>query len=220
MQKPDCAIIFDLDGVLTDTAELHYQSWQWLMDQMGIPFDRQRNEALRGLSRTQSLEIILGDQTDRYTADEKADLTRRKNDNYLERVAKMTPADLLPGVERLLGELREQQIPIAVASSSKNAEVVLDRIGIRAQIDALVDGNEVPNSKPDPRVFLVAAEKLNAAPNRCVVIEDASSGVAAGLAAGMKVVGLGPDERVGKAHHVATGVCDLHIEQLRNLLAD
>ena len=131
----------------------------------------------------------------------------------------MTPRNLLPGVEHLLHELRERRIPVAVASSSKNAAVVLERLCIRKQIDVLVDGNDVPDSKPNPRVFRVAAERLGVEPHRCVVVEDARSGVQAALAAGMKVVGLGPPERVGQAHHRANGVAELTVEQLLGLLS-
>ncbi len=217
MSQPTQAVIFDLDGVLTDTAELHYQSWQWLMDEMGIPFDRQRNEALRGLSRTESLETILGDKSSEFTAEQKAEIARRKNDDYLSRAMKMTPADLLPGAGELLNELRRRGILIAVASSSRNAEAVLDRLQIRPLLDVLVDGNDVPNSKPNPRVFLEAAERLGVPPARCVVVEDAASGVAAARAAGMRVVGIGPAERVGRAHRIKPAIADLPADELLEL---
>ncbi len=208
------AVIFDLDGVLTDTAELHYRSWQWLMDEMGIPFDRQKNEALRGLSRAESLETILGEQSGKYTEAQKSEILRRKNDNYVARVEKMSPADLLPGAGELLDELRDRQIPIAVASSSKNAEAVLARLDIRSRLDALVDGNDVPNSKPNPRVFLEAARSLNVPPENCVVVEDAASGVEAALAAGMRVIGVGPPERVGRAHVIKTSIAEVTADLL------
>lgn len=217
MEAEQAAVIFDLDGVLTDTAELHYRSWQWLMDQLGIPFDRQKNEALRGLSRAESLEVILGESSGEYTAEQKAEITRRKNDNYVSRVAEMTPADVLPGAGELLRELRQRAVRVAVASSSKNAEMVLERLGIGALLDALVDGNDVPDSKPDPRVFLVAAERLGARPSRCVVVEDAASGVEAALAAGMRVVGLGPAERVGRAHLLKPTIGELSVGELLEL---
>jgi kojibiose phosphorylase len=220
MSSATTALIFDLDGVLTDTAELHYQSWQWLMDEMRIPFDRQKNEALRGLSREESLETILGDRAGEFTPEQKAEITRRKNDNYVSRVGKMTPADLLPGAVELLKELRRRGVPVAVASSSRNAEAVLERLGIRSQLDALVDGNDVPDSKPNPRVFLVAAKRLGVPPERCVVVEDAASGVEAALMAGMRVVGLGPKERVGRAHRVEPALSAVSADELLEVSGD
>jgi beta-phosphoglucomutase len=196
MRAARIAVIFDLDGVLTDTAELHYQSWQRLMDEVGVPFDRRINEALRGLSRRESLETILGARSGEFAERQKEEIARRKNDEYLTRVVRMTPADLLPGAGELLQTLRKRGAAVAVASSSKNAEAVLDRLGIRPLLDVLVDGNDIERSKPDPEVFLRAAERLGVPPARCVVVEDAASGVAAALAAGMRVVGLGPPERV------------------------
>jgi beta-phosphoglucomutase len=218
MNQPTKAVIFDLDGVLTDTAELHYQSWQWLMDQMGIPFDRQANEALRGLSRVESLETILGERSGEFTPEQKQEIARRKNEEYVSRVARMTPADLLPGAGDLLRELRQRGVAIAVASSSKNAQAVLVRLGIEALLDAVVDGNDVEESKPDPRVFLEAAERLGVEPSQCVVIEDATSGVAAALEAGMWVVGIGPPQRVGRAHRARPTIAALRADELLELL--
>lgn len=217
MQPETTAVIFDLDGVLTDTAELHYQSWQWLMDEMGIPFNRERNEALRGLSRRESLETILGERSREFTEEQKEEITRRKNDEYVSRVAKMTPGDLLPGAGELLEALRQRGVPIAVASSSKNAAAVLERLQIRPLFDVLVDGNDVPDSKPNPRVFLVAAERLGVSPGRCVVVEDAASGVEAALAASMRVVGIGPPERVGRAHRVRPTIATVGANELLEL---
>ncbi len=218
MPAPRCAVIFDLDGVLTDTAELHYQSWQWLMDQLGVPFDRQANEALRGLSRPESLEVILGPRAAEFSEQWKQDVLRRKNENYVERVRRMTPADLLPGVERLLRALRGREVGIAVASSSRNTDLVLQRLGIGALLDVVVDGNDVPRSKPDPAVFLEAARRLGLSPPACVVVEDAESGVAAARAAGMRVVGVGPANRVGQADLVRPAVAEVSIEDLLALL--
>jgi kojibiose phosphorylase len=135
----------------------------------------------------------------------------------MSRVVGMTLADLLPGAGELLRELRRRGVPIAVASSSRNAEAVLERLAIRPLLDVLVDGNDVAESKPDPRVFLVAAERLGVAPQRCVVVEDAASGVEAALAAGMRVIGLGPVERVGRAHRVEAALADLDADGLLDL---
>jgi len=217
MQPAKIAIIFDLDGVLTDTAELHYQSWQGLMDEMGIPFDRRKNEALRGLSRRESLETILGEWSREFTEEQKEDIARRKNEEYVSRVAKMTPGDLLPGAGELLKELRLRGVAVAVASSSKNAAAVIERLRIRPLLDALVDGNHVSTSKPDPLIFLQTAKHLGVPPRRCVVVEDAASGVEAALAAGMWVVGLGPAERVGRAHRVKPTIAAVSPDELLEL---
>jgi kojibiose phosphorylase len=211
-------VIFDLDGVLTDTAELHYQSWQRIADELGLPFDRHANEALRGLSREESLERLLGPRSAEFSPQRKQEITARKNAEYLARVSSMTPADLLPGARELLTAVRETGLGVAVASSSRNAGAVIDRLGIRALLDAVVDGNDAPRSKPDPQVFLLAAERLGVPPRRCAVVEDAASGVAAALAAGMKVVGIGPRERVGAAHLVVAAIGELSVAMIRPLL--
>lgn len=196
------AVIFDLDGVLTDTAELHYRSWQAIADALGLPFDRAANEHLRGLSREESLARVLGPRASGFADSRKADLTRKKNEIYLSLVARMTPADLFDGAADLLRDLRSAGARLAIASSSRNAQIVVQRLGIAACFDVIVDGNDAPLSKPDPQVFLLAAERLSARPEDCVVIEDAASGIAAAQAANMRVIGIGPAERVGAADRV------------------
>lgn len=214
----DAAVIFDLDGVLTDTAELHYQSWQRIADELGVPFDRQANEALRGLSRGESLERLLGARSADFSPQRKQEITARKNADYLERVARMTPADLLPGARELLIAARQAELGVALASASRNAGAVIDRLGIRALLDVIVDGNDAPRSKPDPQIFLLAADRLHVPPPRCVVVEDAGSGVAAALAAGMSVVGIGPKQRVGQAHLIVPAIGELTVAMIRSLL--
>jgi beta-phosphoglucomutase len=206
---PRAAVIFDLDGVLTDTAELHFRSWLELARDLAIPFDRAANEALRGLSRAESLRRFLGSHVDRFTPEQQAEIMARKNAAYVARVARLGPGDLLPGAAELLAGLRAAGAPLAVASSSRNAGLVLDRLGIRARLDVLVDGNDVTRSKPDPELFLTAARRLNMPPQRCLVVEDAESGVAAALAAGMRVIGIGPPARVGRAHRVVAALTEL-----------
>ncbi|MBN2446330.1 MAG: beta-phosphoglucomutase, partial [Phycisphaerae bacterium] len=193
------AAIFDLDGVLTDTAELHYQSWLVIAGQLGVPFDRQRNEALRGVSRMQSLDLMLGDHVDEFTPEQKIDLAARKNEEYNRLVRQMTPADLFPGARELLTGLRAAGLPTALASSSKNGVIVVDQLQLRPLLDVIVDGNDAPKSKPDPQVFLLAADRLGKTPDRCVVVEDAEAGVEAAQRAGMRVIGIGPASRVGRA---------------------
>ncbi len=208
------AVIFDLDGVLTNTAELHYQSWARLTRELGLAFDRRANEPLRGLSRMESLALVLGDRGGDWDAQGKQELADRKNRYYQELIAHMTPADALPGAAELLRELRRRRIPTAVASSSRNARTVLERLELLPLLDAVVDGHDIDHSKPHPQVFLLAADRLGVPPERCVAVEDAESGVAAALAAGMRVVGIGPPERVGRAHYIVGAVAELTVGRL------
>jgi|GEM_PF-32847 kojibiose phosphorylase len=200
--------IFDLDGVLTDTAEFHYRGWQRLADEEGFPFDRQANEALRGISRRESLLKIIGGSPmgsasqRSYSESQLEEMMARKNRYYQELIQSMTPADILPGVLSLLSELRQQGIKVAIASSSKNARTVIEKLGIAVWVDAITDGYSVDRPKPAPDLFLHAANQLSLPPSECVVFEDATAGIEAGLAAGMRTIGLGPVERVGNAHVV------------------
>jgi beta-phosphoglucomutase len=193
-------VIFDMDGVLTDTIDFHYQTWQRLADELGIPFDREANEALRGLSRRDSLLHILGDRV--LPEPQIAALLEQKNQYFLEFVQTMTPDHLLPGVLELLHDLRSHGIKMAIASASRNVQIVTEQLEIADLIDAITNVYSVPNPKPAPDVFLYAAQQLGRSPQQCLVVEDAESGVKAGLAAGMWVLGLGPVDRVGAAHVV------------------
>lgn len=219
LSMPTWAVLFDLDGVLTDTAELHYKSWQTVADAIGVPFDRRANEALRGLSREESLARVLGPRFEQYRADERQAISDRKNAEYLRRVERMSPSDLLPGAAELLRALRAARAPTALASSSRNAHVVLDRLGIRGMLDAVIDGVAAPRSKPDPQVFLLAAAALGVPASACVVVEDAEAGVAGARAAGMSVVGVGPAERVGAADLVVASLRELDVDRLAALVA-
>jgi len=196
------AVLFDLDGVLTDTAEYHYLAWKRLADELGIPFTRDDGDRLRGVSRRPALEIILslGDHT--WSEPEIQEMMTRKNDYYRTMIRRVTPRDLLPGVANLLGELRALGIKIAVASASKNSPDVVRSLGIADSIDQLVHGGMVERQKPHPDLFLRAALELGAKPAECIVVEDAAAGIEAAIAAGMVSVGLGPVERVGKADRV------------------
>ena len=206
------AFLFDLDGVLTDTSEFHYLAWQRLADEEGLPFSRLDNEALRGVSRRESLTVLLkGNNISDETAQAWMD---RKNSYYLELVNRMTPANLLPGAVNLLAELRAAGIRIAIASASKNAPLVLERLKIGPAIDAVVDGNTPARSKPAPDLFLAAAQALEVLPDDCVVVEDAAVGIAAGIAAGMHTLGLGPVERVGAAGMVLPSLEGVRLEEI------
>ncbi len=192
------AVIFDLDGVLTDTAEYHYRAWQRLADEEGLPFSRQINEQLRGVSRRRSLEIILGGRM--VAPDTFAAMMARKNRYYIELLRNITADNLLPGAVSLLQTLKMDGVKLAVGSASKNAHLVLDRLGIADYFDVVADGYSVTQTKPAPDLFLFAARQMGISPANCAVVEDAASGVEAALAAGMWAVGIGPAERVGRAH--------------------
>lgn len=185
------AVIFDLDGVIISTDEAHYQAWQRLADELGVPFDRTINEQLRGVSRLDSLEIILRKSSTIYSKALKRELAARKNDYYLQLITRLTPADLLPNVRPILNALKSRQVKIAIGSSSKNAQTIMNRVGLIGVFDAVVDGNDISQSKPAPEVFVLAAQRLGIAPENCLVVEDAEAGVEAGLAAGMRVLAVG-----------------------------
>ena len=206
------AFIFDLDGVITDTSEFHFRAWQRLAREEGLPFTRQDNEALRGVARRESLNLILkGRQIPDATAEA---WMERKNSYYVELVKGMSPGDLLPGAGELLAELRRAGLKIAIASSSKNTPLVLDRLRIGPALDAVVDGSMVARSKPAPDLFLKAAGLLGLPPAQCVVVEDAAAGVEAGRAAGMLTLGLGPAERVGTADLVLPDLSDARLADI------
>lgn len=210
------AFIFDLDGVLTNTDEYHFQAWKRLADQEGIPFTREDNEALRGLSRRRSLEWVL---KGRPVCEEiAADLMERKNTHYLTLLHELSPAGVLPGARELLHEIRASGMKIGVASSSKNAAFVIDRLELVGAIDVLCDGSSVPRPKPAPDLFLYAARQLGISPGESVVLEDAAVGIQAALAAGMSVVGLGPVERVGEANLVLSNLENCTLESILTAL--
>lgn len=187
------AVIFDLDGVVTDTAEYHFQAWKKMADEEGIPFDRAMNEQLRGVSRRDSLLRILGDRP--VTEERLQALMGRKNQTYQEMLDQVTPVDLLPGVQRLLDELDDAGVPYAIASASRNARDVVRRLGIGERLVALADGASVLRMKPAPDLFRFVAAQLDQPPRSCLVVEDAAAGVAAALNAGMPALALGPAER-------------------------
>lgn len=209
------AVIFDLDGVLVDTAELHFRAWGRLAEELGVPFDRTDNEALRGVDRRESY-FRLRRRRDVGEA-EISEHTARKNTYYQQLIESLSPADALVGTGELLARLREAGVAVAVASSSRNAPRVLQKIGLSEAFGVIVDGNDLAAAKPDPQIFLLAAERLAVSPDDCVVVEDAAAGVTAALAAGMAVVGIGPVERVGEAAMCVEGVHKLDVETLRRV---
>lgn len=207
-------IIFDLDGVLTDTVEFHYRSWQRLADEIGLGFDRAANEELRGRSRAEALELFLAG---RFPGEDRAELMRRKNSYFLESIEELGPQHLAPGAQELLQEARERGVRLGLASASRNAQLVCSRLGILHLFDAYADGCTGLRPKPKPDSFLWVAGSLELPPAACTVVEDAKAGVAAARAGGFRVVGLGPAERVGDADLVLDDLSSTNLEQLLGL---
>lgn len=196
------AFIFDLDGVIVDTARYHFFAWQKIADQLGIAFTPEHNEELKGVSRVRSLDLIL--ELGRATASQK-DKDRwlhQKNEDYLAYIANMDRSEILPGVLHILEFLREKQQPVALGSASKNAKLILEKTGILHYFDAIVDGNDVPLAKPDPEVFLRAAKALKTDPENAIVFEDSQAGVEAANTCKMTSIGIGDARILRKAHYI------------------
>lgn len=190
MDKGIKAIIFDLDGVICRTDRYHYLAWKALADRLGIPFDEEVNQRLRGVSRRESLEIVLGARGGAYSEAEKLAMTEEKNAVYKTYLAAMTPEDLSPETLAVLRALRRRGYLLAIGSSSRNARQILERLGLGDFFDAVADGTQITRSKPDPEVFLLAASLLGVRPGEAVVVEDGESGVRAAVAGGFRVIGL------------------------------
>lgn len=211
------AVVFDLDGVICHTDHYHYLGWKSVADDLGVPFDETVNNRLRGVSRMESLEIVLEPyEGEPLSDDRKLELATIKNDRYREMLGGMSPADLDPSVRATLDELRARGLKLAIGSSSKNAKYILERIGLGGYFDAISDGTNISRSKPDPEVFLKAAEYLGIDPARCVVVEDAVAGIEAGEAAGMYTVSIGDaaeqgtgDAKLGTFSDLAQVLTDL-----------
>ena len=184
-------IIFDLDGVICSTDEYHYLAWKDLADRLGIPFDRERNNLLRGVSRMASLEIILEKSDKTYTDEEKAAFAEEKNTTYRQLLGRMSPADLSDDVKTTLEALQKTDLKLAIGSSSKNTPFILERIGLSGFFDAVADGNCITHSKPHPEIFLKAAEMICLHPADCLVVEDAHAGVEAAVAGGFDCASIG-----------------------------
>lgn len=184
-------ICFDLDGVLVQTDNLHYLAWKGLADRLEIPFDRAQGDRCRGISRMESLEIVLEHTDHIYSAEEKERFAQEKNEAYRAMLARLSPSDLPADVLPTLRELRRRGYRLALASGSKNAGLILARTGLRTYLDAAADGNHITRSKPDPEIFLTAAQMLGLPPERCAAVDDAVAGIQAGRAAGMVTVAIG-----------------------------
>jgi alpha,alpha-trehalose phosphorylase len=196
------AVVFDLDGVITDTAEFHYRAWKKLADEIGIPFDHEYNENLKGIGRMESLDLILARSSKTFTQAEKVAMAERKNGYYKDLLEEITPNDLLPGMKSLLPALRAGGMKLALASASRNAPAILDRLNVRGLFDYVVDAGAVAKSKPDPEIFLRAAEALKLDPSACLGVEDAEAGVTAIRKSGMRAFAVGNPTRLAAAERV------------------
>lgn len=202
-------IIFDLDGVICSTDEYHYLAWKALADRLGIPFDRERNNLLRGVSRMASLEIILEKSQKTYSDEEKAAFAEEKNTMYRQLLGRMSPADLSDDVRNTLNTMRQAGLKLAIGSSSKNTRFILERIGLSDFFDAVADGNCITHSKPHPEVFLKAADMITLAPDQCVVVEDAHAGVEAAVAGGFDCAAIGDAKDDERARYHLSLISDL-----------
>ena len=204
------AIIFDLDGVICFTDHYHYLAWKALADEIGAKFDESNGDRIRGVSRMESLEIVLeGYNGPAFSQEEKVAMATKKNDLYRSYLLTMTTADLSEEVKDTLNALRSKGLKLAIGSSSKNTPLILDRIGLGTFFDAISDGNNISRSKPDPQVFLMAAEVLKLDPRNCLVVEDAEAGIQAAISGGFDSAALGPAALCGKATYNMKSFKDL-----------
>jgi len=210
------ACVFDLDGVIVDTAVYHYKAWKRLANSLGFDFTEHQNEQLKGVSRVRSLQLILGWGGVIKTEEEQEALATQKNTWYMEMVNQMKPEEILPGAKEFVETCRKAGIKIALGSASKNSMTILNKTGITNLFDAVIDGNKVSKAKPDPEVFLQGARELGVEPGECVVFEDAIAGVEAAKAGGMKVVGIG-QPGVLDADLVISGLDKMTLDKLFKL---
>jgi len=210
------ACIFDLDGVIVDTAKYHFKAWQRLARHLEIPFTEEDNEKMKGISRMDSLEIILGLGTKQYSERDKQKFCMTKNTWYLESTQRMNSKDILPGITEFIAHLKDNNIKVALGSASKNARLVLDIIGIKDEFEIIIDGNDVMNSKPDPEVFLKGATGLNVLPNEAIVIEDSAKGVDAAISGGFYSIGIGSEEHLSHASMVLPSLENITIAEISN----
>ena len=214
----EIAFIFDLDGVIVDTAKYHYLAWRNLANALGFDFTEEQNELLKGVSRVKSLEILLSIGKVNLSEEKKQTLLLQKNKEYLEYVNQMTSEEILPGVNDLLNFLEINDIKFALGSASKNAPLILEKVGLLNRFTAIVDGNDVSKAKPDPEVFLIGAKKLGINPENCVVVEDAIAGIEAANAAKMISIGIGDVNVLNEADYVFKDMTAITPDFLKNLM--
>lgn len=210
------ACIFDLDGVIVDTAKYHYIAWKQIAEELGFYFSESDNERLKGVSRMDSLDILLEVGKLKVESIQKEELAARKNSLYVSFIQEMTPDEILPGVTGFLNELRTNGIVIALGSASKNARFILEKINLGDQFDIVIDGNKVSKAKPDPEVFLKGAAEAGIGPEYCVVFEDAQAGIDAARNAGMRCIGIGQPENLKNADFVIPGFTNMNLDRLRS----
>jgi len=211
------ACIFDLDGVITDTAEYHYLGWKKMADEVGLQFNRSINEQLRGVSRRASLNILLDYNNKELTEKEIQELMEKKNNYYKLSLEAITEEDFLPGIKEFIQKIRKKGLKTAIASASKNAEKVINNLKAKDLFDIIADGYSVKKTKPAPDLFLFAAQKIDVKPSKAVIFEDAQAGVKAALNGGFLCVGIGPEERVGRAHLRYGKTQDIQLEEILSL---
>jgi beta-phosphoglucomutase len=212
------AVLFDLDGVLVSTDEYHYRSWKKLSEEEGfIFFDHEFNHKFRGVARMECVEIITKASGKTYTPEQKQELADRKNRYFAESLAAVSTEALLPGALSALHELKNRGIKIAVASNSRNALTIIKQVKIEQLLDAVIDGYQIENSKPDPEVFLLAAKRVDTSPDHCLVVEDAVAGIESARRAGMKALGIGTRERLPNADIVVPNLSAISVDELLNL---
>ncbi|MEN8119228.1 MAG: beta-phosphoglucomutase [Bacteroidota bacterium] len=213
------ALIFDLDGVIVDTAKYHYLAWKELADELGFFFSEEHNERLKGVSRMRSLDILLEVGNVKLEDDVKKQLATQKNERYVGMIKKMMPDEILPGALSFLKTAKEKGYKIALGSASKNAMTILNQLNISGLFDAIIDGNKVSNAKPDPEVFLMGAKGLNVDPENCVVFEDAAAGVEAAHNGKMFCIGIGTEENLGDADILIPGFENFTINDLEKIIS-
>ncbi len=212
------AFIFDLDGVIVDTAKYHFLAWRNLANSLGFDFTKKQNEQLKGVSRVASLEILLEIGNIKLSDEKKQALLIQKNEEYLSYVNKMTADEILPGIANVLEFLIDNKIKFALGSASKNAPLILKKVGLINKFTAIVDGNQVSKAKPDPEVFLLGAKKLEMSPEKCVVVEDAIAGIKAANTANMISIGIGDATVLNEANYIFEDTSKITTEFLKNLI--
>lgn len=212
------AVIFDLDGVIVDTAKFHFLAWRKLANNLGFDITEDQNEQLKGVSRVRSLEKILTWGNVTLTEDQFMEQMALKNENYLSYVSSMSASDILPGVSKIINFLTEEEVPLALGSASKNARNILEKTNLYPRFDVVVDGNDVNKAKPNPEVFLIAASKLGVKPEDCIVFEDSIAGVQAANIAEMVSVGIGDKTVLHEADYIFKDFTEIKIDFIKSLL--
>ncbi|MCF6184148.1 MAG: beta-phosphoglucomutase [Bacteroidales bacterium] len=210
--------IFDLDGVIVDTAKYHYLAWKKLADELGFEFTKSDNERLKGVSRMRSLDILLKIGNKQFDKETKLKFAENKNKEYLNYIMKMTPDEILPGVIEFLEELQNKKIKIALGSASKNAMTILTQLKLTKYFDTVIDGTQVSKTKPNPEVFIKGAQSLNLKPEECLVFEDAEAGIEAAISGNFKSVGIGSIDNLGKANYIMQGFDGITFEKIVKLI--